>query len=140
MLSSGAYNGELSTTCLQTYTTKELVFTREICPILIKLTLQSPLTTITPCCKYKVVTTFYRTATYNTTAAKLQALFENQNHSDKFEVLIKVFYDDWYKIYFHYLVTDTMLWSANLPVSAENSLPQNNVLKKNTACHNKLTL
>lgn len=129
VLCSGAYNGELSTTRLQIYITTELVFTREICLILIKLTLMSPLKTIMPCCKHKVVTTFYRTATYlNITATKLQALFDN--HSEEFKVLIKVFYDDWYKIYFHYLATDTMLWWANLPVSAQNSLPQNRVKKK----------
>ena len=37
-----------------------------------------------------------------------------------------------YKIHFHYLVTDIMLWCANLPGLAQNSLPQNSV---NTHTH-----
>jgi hypothetical protein len=47
---------------------------------------------MTPCCKHKVVTTFYRKATNNNIAAKLQAL--SDNHSEEFKALINVLYDN----------------------------------------------
>lgn len=57
-----------------------------------------------------------QTATYhNITAAIIQALFKTILR-DFITVLITVFYYDCYKIYFHYLVTDTILWWASLQV------------------------
>jgi len=44
-----------------------------------------------PCCKHKVLTTFYRKGTYHNTAAKLQALSDNQ--SEEFKAFINVLYD-----------------------------------------------
>jgi len=44
-----------------------------------------------PCCKHKVLTTFYRKGTYHNTAAKLQALSDNQ--FEEFKAFINVLYD-----------------------------------------------